>query len=60
VDGTRAEISLYVRWFRSSHDDTADTAEGWRNLQFFLRPADQRLGPDINAHGTAPRARRPS
>ena len=42
-----AEISLYVRWFRSSHDDTADAAEGWRNLQYFLRPAQR--WPDLLA-----------
>jgi spectinomycin phosphotransferase/16S rRNA (guanine(1405)-N(7))-methyltransferase len=36
-----AEISLYVRWFRGSHDDTADAAEGWRNLRDFLRPAQR-------------------
>jgi aminoglycoside phosphotransferase (APT) family kinase protein len=36
-----AEISLYVRWFRSGHDDTPDAAEGWRNLQYFLRPAQR-------------------
>jgi hypothetical protein len=36
-----AEISLYVRWFRSGHGDTADAAEGWQNLQFFLRPAQR-------------------
>ena len=36
-----AEISLYLRWFRSSHGDTADAAEGWQNLQFFLRPAQR-------------------
>jgi spectinomycin phosphotransferase len=33
-----AEIALYVRWFRNAHDDTADAAEGWQNLQDFLRP----------------------
>lgn len=32
-----AEIALYVRWFRSSHDDTADAAEGWQNLRYFLQ-----------------------
>ncbi len=42
-----AEISLYVRWFRSGHDDTADAAEGWRNLQYFLRPAQR--WPDLLA-----------
>jgi hypothetical protein len=36
-----AEISCYVRWFRSSHDGTADAAEGWQNLQYFLRPAQR-------------------
>jgi aminoglycoside phosphotransferase (APT) family kinase protein len=40
-----AEISLYVRWFRSSHDDTAEAAEGWRNLRYFLRPAQR--WPDL-------------
>jgi hypothetical protein len=42
-----AEISLYVRWFRSSHDDTADAAEGWQNLQYFLPPAQR--WPDLLA-----------
>ena len=42
-----AEISCYVRWFRSSHDDTADAAEGWQNLQYFLRPAQR--WPDLLA-----------
>jgi hypothetical protein len=42
-----AEISLYLRWFRSSHDDTADAAEGWQNLQYFLRPAQR--WPDLLA-----------
>ena len=42
-----AEISLYVRWFRGSHDDTADAAEGWQNLQEFLRPAER--WPDLLA-----------
>jgi spectinomycin phosphotransferase len=40
-----AEISLYIRWFRSNHDDTADAAEGWQNLQDFLRPAQR--WPDL-------------
>ncbi len=46
-----AEISLYVRWFRSSHDDTADAAEGWQNLQYFLRPAQR--WPDLLARPAA-------
>jgi spectinomycin phosphotransferase len=36
-----AEISLYIRWFRGSHGDTPDAAEGWQNLQYFLRPAQR-------------------
>jgi spectinomycin phosphotransferase len=36
-----AEISEYVSWFRGDHDDTADAAEGWKNLQYFLRPAQR-------------------
>jgi spectinomycin phosphotransferase len=43
-----AEISEYIRWFRSTHDDTADTAEGWQNLQHYLRPAQR--WPDLLAH----------
>jgi spectinomycin phosphotransferase len=46
-----AEISLYVRWFRSSHDDTADAAEGWRNLRYYLRPAQR--WPDLLARPAA-------
>jgi hypothetical protein len=42
-----AEISLYVRWFWRGHDDTADAAEGWQNLQYFLRPAQR--WPDLPA-----------
>ncbi len=45
------EISLYVRWFRSGHDDTADAAEGWQNLQYFLRPAQR--WPDLLARPAA-------
>jgi hypothetical protein len=33
------EIAGYIRLFRRRHDDTADTAESWRNLQHFLQPA---------------------
>ena len=40
-----AEISSYVRWFRSAHDDSADAAEGWQNLQYFLQPAQR--WPDL-------------
>jgi hypothetical protein len=29
------------------HDDTADAAEGWQNLQYFLRPAQR--WPDLLA-----------
>jgi spectinomycin phosphotransferase len=36
-----AEISEYVSWFRGDHDDTADAAEAWQNLQYFLRPAQR-------------------
>jgi len=45
-----AEISQYVRWFRGAHDDTADAAEGWQNLQHFLRPAQR--WPDQLGRGT--------
>jgi len=33
------EIGGYLRLFRREHDDTADTAESWRNLRHFLQPA---------------------
>ena len=46
-----AEISGYIRWFRSDHDDTADAAEAWRNLRHFLRPAQR--WPDLLAHRAA-------
>ena len=36
-----SEIAEYIRWFRGSHEDTADAAEAWRNLRFFLRPAER-------------------
>jgi spectinomycin phosphotransferase len=36
-----AEISGYITWFSGSHGDTADTAEAWRNLQYYLRPAER-------------------
>lgn len=42
-----AEISGYIGWFSDSHGDTADTAEAWRNLQYFLRPAER--WPDLLA-----------
>jgi hypothetical protein len=42
-----AEISGYIRWFRNAHDGTADAAEGWQNLQYFLRPAER--WPDLLA-----------
>lgn len=35
------EIAEYICWFRGSHEDSLDAAEAWRNLQFFLRPADR-------------------
>jgi len=40
-----AEISGYICWFRGRHDDTADAAEGWQNLQCFLQPAQR--WPDL-------------
>jgi hypothetical protein len=40
-----AEISGYLRLFRSAHEDTEDCAESWENLEFFLRPAER--WPDL-------------
>ena len=42
-----AEISSYIVWFSGKHGDTADTAEAWQNLQYFLRPAER--WPDLLA-----------
>jgi hypothetical protein len=42
-----AEISGYITWFSGSHGDTADTAEAWQNLQYYLRPAER--WPDLLA-----------
>jgi spectinomycin phosphotransferase len=36
-----AEIAEYVTLFRAAHDDTEDTAESWKNLEEFLRPAER-------------------
>ena len=46
-----SEIALYIRWFRGAHDDTADAAEGWQNLRYFLRPAQR--WPDLLARPAA-------
>jgi spectinomycin phosphotransferase len=36
-----AEIASYIELFRSAHEDTEDTAESWKNLEYFLRPAER-------------------
>jgi spectinomycin phosphotransferase len=36
-----AEIAGYIELFRAAHGDTEDTAESWRNLEYFLRPAER-------------------
>lgn len=36
-----SEIAGYIELFRSAHDDTDDAAESWRNLEYFLRPAER-------------------
>jgi hypothetical protein len=36
-----AEIAAYISLFREPHGETADTAESWRNLRHFLRPASR-------------------
>jgi spectinomycin phosphotransferase/16S rRNA (guanine(1405)-N(7))-methyltransferase len=36
-----AEIAGYIATFRAPHADSADSAEAWRNLQYFLRPAER-------------------
>jgi spectinomycin phosphotransferase len=36
-----SEIAGYIDLFRGAHDDTEDTAESWKNLKYFLRPAER-------------------
>jgi spectinomycin phosphotransferase len=36
-----SEIAGYIELFRAAHDDTADTAESWKNLEYYLRPAER-------------------
>jgi spectinomycin phosphotransferase len=36
-----AEIASYIELFRNAHEDTEDTAESWKNLEYFLRPAER-------------------
>lgn len=40
-----SEIAGYICLFRDAHTQTADAAESWENLQFFLRPAER--WPDL-------------
>jgi spectinomycin phosphotransferase len=50
-----SEIAGYIELFRSAHDDTEDTAESWKNLKYFLRPAERwpQLFPSRDAPGAA-------
>jgi hypothetical protein len=36
-----SEIGEYIAMFRNAHDHTEDTAESWKNLEEFLRPAER-------------------
>jgi spectinomycin phosphotransferase len=36
-----SEIAGYIELFRGDHDDTEDAAESWKNLEYFLRPAQR-------------------
>ncbi len=36
-----SEIAGYIELFCGAHDDTEDTAESWKNLEYFLRPAER-------------------
>jgi hypothetical protein len=46
-----AEISGYLSLFRGPHGQTADTAESWKNLRHFLKPAER--WPALCENGTA-------
>lgn len=35
------EIAGYIEFFRHQHADTADAAESWKNLRYFLRPRER-------------------
>jgi hypothetical protein len=36
-----SEIAEYIELFCTAHDDTEDSAESWKNLEYFLRPAER-------------------
>lgn len=36
-----SEVGGYLNLFHTPHEDTADTRESWKNLQYFLRPAER-------------------
>lgn len=36
-----SEIAGYIDLFRGVHGDTEDAAESWKNLEYFLRPAER-------------------
>jgi len=36
-----SEIAGYIELFHGAHDDTEDAAESWKNLEYFLRPAER-------------------
>ena len=44
-----SEIAGYIDLFRAAHGDTADTAESWKNLEYFLRPAERWPGLQLPA-----------
>ncbi|MGI9005861.1 MAG: phosphotransferase family protein [Streptosporangiaceae bacterium] len=46
-----SEIAEYIELFRGAHDDTEDTAESWKNLEYYLRPPERwpQAGPDTFA-----------
>ena len=43
-----SEIAGYIELFRRAHDDTEDSAESWKNLEYFLRPAER--WPQLPCH----------
>jgi len=43
-----SEIAGYIELFRREHHDTDDTAESWKNLEYFLRPAER--WPELGLH----------
>jgi hypothetical protein len=50
------EVGGYTCLFRGEHGDTADAAESWKNLSYFLRPDERWPAESVTAVGSGPPA----